>query len=207
MGQYIPRSIKGDRMKLSDYAKVQGVSYRTGWSWWKKGIIKGRQLPTGTILIETDAFSDSSVVACIYARVSSSENKVNLERQAERLTQYAVAQGYTIHKVVKEVGSGLNDNRKRLNQILSDKSFKVLVVEHKDRLTRFGAKYIKILLSETDRRLEVVNGLPDNKEDFMNDFASVITSFCARLYGIRRAKRKTEKLLTELESNGDNETC
>ena len=194
-------------MKLSDYAKEQGVSYRTAWNWWKKGIIKGRQLPTGTILIEIDTAVDSSVIACIYARVSSSENKNNLDRQAERLTQYAAAKGYTIHKVVKEVGSGLNDNRKKLNQLLSDRTFKVLVVEHKDRLTRFGAKYIEILLSETDRRLEVVNGVPDDKEDLMTDFASVITSFCARLYGMRRAKRKTEKLISELQSNGDNETC
>ena len=105
-------------MKLSDYAKEQGVSYRTAWSWWKKGIIKGRQLPTGTILVETDAINVSSVIACIYARVSSSENKSNLDRQAERLTQYATAKGYTIQKIVKEVGSGLNDNRQKLNQIL-----------------------------------------------------------------------------------------
>jgi putative resolvase len=194
-------------MKLSDYAKAQGISYRTAWSWWKKGIIKGRQLPTGTILIETDAASASPTVACIYARVSSSENKNNLERQAERLSQYATAKGYTIHKVVKEVGSGLNDNRKKLNKLLLDRDFNVLIVEHKDRLTRFGAKYIEILLSETDRRLEVVNGLPDDKDDLMTDFASVITSFCARLYGMRRAKRKTEKLISELQANGDNETC
>ncbi|KKD37650.1 MAG: IS607 family transposase [Limnoraphis robusta] len=193
-------------MKLSDYAKTQGISYRTAWSWWKKGIIKGRQLPTGTILIETDAIPPSSVVACIYARVSSSENKSNLDRQAERLSQYAAAKGYTLNKVVKEVGSGLNDNRKKLNQLLLDRSFNVLVVEHKDRLTRFGAKYIEILLSETDRKLEVVNGVPDDKEDLMTDFARVITSFCARLYGMRRAKRKTEKLISELQSNGDNET-
>jgi predicted site-specific integrase-resolvase len=194
-------------MKLSDYAKQQGVSYRTAWSWWKKGIIKGRQLPTGTILVETDAASASNVIACIYARVSSSENKGNLDRQAERLAQYAIAKGYTVDKIVKEVGSGLNDNRKKLNQLLIDKSFNVLVVEHKDRLTRFGAKYIEILLIETGRRLEVVNGVPDDKEDLMTDFASVITSFCARLYGMRRAKRKTEKLIEELQSNGDNETC
>ncbi len=194
-------------MKLSDYAKEQGVSYRTAWSWWKKGIIKGRQLPTGTILVETDAASASNVIACIYARVSSSENKGNLDRQAERLAQYAIAKGYTVDKIVKEVGSGLNDNRKKLNQLLIDKSFNVLVVEHKDRLTRFGAKYIEILLIETGRRLEVVNGVPDDKEDLMTDFASVITSFCARLYGMRRAKRKTEKLIEELQSNGDNETC
>lgn len=139
--------------------------------------------------------------------MSSSENRGNLDRQAERLAQYAIAKGYTVDKIVKEVGSGLNDNRKKLNQLLSDKSFNVLVVEHKDRLTRFGAKYIEILLTQTGRRLEVVNGVPDDKEDLMRDFASVITSFCARLYGMSRAKRKTEKLIEELQSNGDNETC
>jgi predicted site-specific integrase-resolvase len=74
-------------------------------------------------LIEIDTAVDSSVIACIYARVSSSENKNNLDLQAERLTQYAAAKGYTIHKVVKEVGSGLNDNRKKLNQLLSDRTF------------------------------------------------------------------------------------
>jgi putative resolvase len=94
-----------------------------------------------------------------------------------------------------------------LNQLLSDKTFNILVVEHKDRLTRFGAKYIEILLRETDRRLEVVNGVPDDKEDLMTDLVSVITSFCARLYGMRRAKRKTEKLINELQSKVANETC
>jgi putative resolvase len=121
------------------------------------------------------------------------------------LTQYAVAKGYTIYKVVKEVGSGLNDNRKKLNQILSDKSFTVLIVEHKDRLTRFGAHYIEILLSETGRKLELVNGVADDKEDLITDFAGVITSFCSRLYGMPRAKRKTEKLIQELQANGDDE--
>lgn len=101
----------------------------------------------------------------------------------------------------------MNDNRKKLNQLLSDRAFNILVVEHKDRLTRFGARYIEILLESTDRRLEVVNGVADDKEDLMTDFASVITSFCARLYGMRRAKRKTEKLINELQSNGNNETC
>jgi predicted site-specific integrase-resolvase len=87
-----------------------------------------------------------------------------------------------------------------LHLSLSDKSFTVLIVEHKDRLTRFGANYIELLLSETDRRLEVVNNVENNKDDLMTDFAAVITSFCARLYGMRRAKRKTEKLIQELES-------
>lgn len=78
---------------------------------------------------------------------------------------------------------------------MSDKSFNILIVEHKDRLTRFGANYIEILLCKTGRRLEVVNNVENNKDDLMTDFAAVITSFCARLYGMRLALRKTEKLI------------
>ena len=141
-------------------------------------------------------------VACIYARVSSSENKDNLKRQSERLVQYATARGYQIYKVVEEVGSGLNDNRKKLLSVLSDKKFTVLLVEHKDRLTRFGATYIQVLLTETGRRLEVVNGVENHRDDLMVDFAAVITSFCSR-YGLRRQERKTEKIIAELRSFGE----
>lgn len=188
-------------MKLADYARKAGVSYRTAWRWWKTGIIKGYQLPTGTIivLIEDQAPIPPSVAVCIYARVSSSSNKDNLERQAERLRQYAQAKGYIIYKVVKEIGSGLNDNRKKLLNVLIDDNYAVLIVEHKDRLTRFGANYIKVLLEKTGRKLEIVNGVEDDKNDLMDDFAAVITSFCSRLYGMRRAKRKTEKLIAELQ--------
>lgn len=191
-------------MKLSDYARSKGVSYRTAWNWWKQGLIQGQQLSTGTILVEVapkQAHSSTSV--SIYARVSSSENKDNLNRQADRLQQYATAKGYQIRKVVKEVGSGLNDHRRKLESLLQDKDYDILLVEHKDRLTRFGANYIEILLSQTNRKLEVVNNAENGKEDLMSDFAAVITSFCARLYGQRRAKRKTEKVIQALEESSD----
>ena len=103
------------------------------------------------------------------------------------------------------MGSGLNDTRKKLTSILSDRNFDILIVEHKDRLSRFGANYIQIILAETNRVLEIVNGSDNDKDDLMSDFAAVITSFCARLYGQRRAKRKTEKIIADLEKNGDSE--
>lgn len=194
-------------MKLSDYAKKLGISYTTAWRLWKKGKLDAYQLPTGTVIVreETETSVLPAEVVCIYARVSSSENKDNLKRQSERLVQYATARGYQIYKVVEEVGSGLNDNRKKLLSVLSDKKFTVLLVEHKDRLTRFGANYIQILLTETDRRLEIVNGAENDKDDLMSDFAAVITSFCSRLYGLRRAKRKTEKIIAELQKNGEDD--
>ena len=74
------------------------------------------------------------------------------------------------------------------------------MVEHRDRLTRFGFHFIETLLANQGRRIEVINEADGAREDLIQDFASVITSFCARLYGQRRAKRKTEKLIAELRA-------
>jgi len=189
-------------MKLSEYAKKVGVSYRTAWRWWKQGTLGGYQLPSGTIIIEEEDNSKPDLVACIYARVSSAENKDNLERQAQRLTDYAIARGYKIYKVVKEIGSGLNDNRQKLAKILIDPNYNVLIVEHKDRLARFGTNYLEILLKELNKKLEIVNESEDKQDELMEDLIAIITSFCARIYGLRRSKRKTEKIITELKSNG-----
>lgn len=77
------------------------------------------------------------------------------------------------------------------------------MVEHKDRLTRFGFHYIEKLLAMQGRRIEVINLAENSKEDLMQDFVSIVTSFCARLYGQRRSKRKTERIIAELQSNGE----
>jgi predicted site-specific integrase-resolvase len=137
----------------------------------------------------------------IYTRVSSSENKDNLDRQAKRLEEYSIARGYRIAKVVKEVGSGVNDNRRKLEKLVTDKSYNRLVVEHKDRLTRFGFNYLKLLFDEQGRIIEIASEAENDKDELMADFIAIITSFCARLYGLRRSKRKTEKIVAQLKEN------
>jgi putative resolvase len=190
-------------MKLSTFAKDKGVSYKTVWRWWKAGIIKGKQMPSGTVILDKEFIptSNSDIKIVIYARVSSSQNKDNLESQADRLQQYAIAKGYQIIKVVKEIGSGLNDKRPKLLEVLDKDQFDILLVEHSDRLTRFGASYIESLLKLTNRKLEIVNVVDNDEQDLIQDFVSVITSFCARIYGKRRTKRKTEKLIEELKKD------
>lgn len=187
-------------MKLSDYAKQNSITYKTAFNHWKKGLIKGKQLPTGTIVVFDDYedFQDKKGVI-LYARVSSSENKSNLDNQLKRLEDYSSAKGYKIIKEIKEVGSGLNDKRKQLESVLKRNDWKTLVVEHSDRLARFGLNYIKILLEQTGRNIEIINETDTAKDDLMQDFVSIITSFTARLYGLRRSKRKTEKIIKDLE--------
>ncbi len=83
-------------MKLSDWAKKKGVSYKTAWRWFKQGLIKGYQMPTGMIIVEEETKKEREEVRCmIYARVSDRKSE-NLERQAQRLTEYATAKGYKI---------------------------------------------------------------------------------------------------------------
>lgn len=187
-------------MKLSTYAKKNNITYRTAWEHWRTGKLEGVQLSTGTVVLEDEPLVRLPKQVAIYTRVSSSENKDNLDKQSERLQQYAIAKGYKIYKVVKEVGSGLNDNRKQLEQLLIDKEYNILIVEHKDRLTRFGFNYLELLCKEQGKEIEVVNYTENTKEDLIQDFVSIITSFCARIYGQRRTKRKTEQLIKELES-------
>ena len=104
------------------------------------------------------------------------------------------------------MGSGLNDERKKLVELLlSDDPIARIIVEHKDRLTRFGFNYLEILAKKQGFEIIVVNPTATDQEDLMQDFASIITSFCARLYSRRRAKRKTEVIIKTLNKEKDHE--
>lgn len=135
----------------------------------------------------------------LYARTSSSNNKELLENQAKRLEAYTIAKGYKIKQIVKEFGSGLNDNRKQLSKILKDNKYDKIIVEHKDRLTRFGFNYIQLL---TGNRIEVINESKEEDEDITQDLISIIHCFSARIYGLRRSKRlklKVKDAIKEIE--------
>jgi putative resolvase len=188
-------------MKLIDYAHKMGISYKTAWRWYKAGKLPAKQMDTGTILVmEDEPARPASTYVAVYARVSSTENKSNLDSQAERLVAYCAARGYQVAKVVKEVGSGINDSRPKFLALLADLSIGTIVVEHKDRATRFGFRYLETLLKAQDRSIEVLNQAENSTEDLLADLTAIIYSFCARLYGQRRAKRKTEKIVQELEA-------
>jgi len=191
-------------MKLSQYAQKLGINYKTAWKWFKAGKIKGYQMDTGTIIVTEMEESPLPPKVVVYVRVSSNENRPNLDTQADRLVSYCAAKGWQVSQIVKEIGSGINDNRQKLLKLLGDKTVTIIVVEHKDRLTRFGFNYIETLLVLQGRKIEVVNLADNGKEDLLSDLVSIIYSFCARLYGLRRAKGQTEKITATLkkENNG-----
>jgi len=114
---------------------------------------------------------------------------------------YCAAKGYQVAAVVKEIGSGVNDTRPKLLKLLIDPTVGQIVVEHKDRLTRFGFNYIEPLLAMPGRKINLAE---NGKEDLIQEFVSMVTSFCARLYGQRRSKRKTERIIAELQNEEGN---
>lgn len=186
---------------LKEYANAHGIKYRAAWNRFNANKIPSAfKDEFGKILINEDIPDRPFKVVC-YARVSSSQNRTNLESQAERIVQFANLSGLPVHTVIKEIGSGMNDNRIKLLKVLNDKDVTHIVVEHKDRLTRFGFNYIEKWLSERQCKIIIINKVSNDKQDLMQDFVSLITSMVARLYGLRRSKRKTEKLIKDLQKN------
>jgi len=193
------------RLKVSAAARLLNVTPLTV----RRGIYAGRipsiKTDTGRLFvpmswIETQLGEKprpDSTRCAIYARESSSENKAALASQTDGLRRYAVAKGYQIVSVIQEVGSGVNDERKRLHALIRRRDFDVLLVEHKDRLTRFGFRWFEAL---APFRVEVINVAEDATHDLMEDLVSVVTSFCARLYGQRRGRKKTEAAIAALRS-------
>jgi len=182
-------------MKLSEWAKKQGVSYRTALRWFHGGTlpVKAEQMDTGTILVKVETLLENKKTA-FYARLSSSDQKPNLDSQVARLTQFAVKQKLSIEEVITEIGSAMNGKRPKLLKLLRDQSMKIIVVEHRDRLIRFGFEYLEASLAAQGRKILVVDP-SEVKDDLIRDMTEVLTSFCARLYGKRAAKRKAEKAI------------
>lgn len=108
------------------------------------------------------------------------------------MVEYANAQGLSVITVVKEVASGVNDDRKKLTALLNNDAWGTLVVEHKDRLSRVGFNWFEVLLFNEGRRISVANRAEEATHDLMEDFTSIIYSFAARMYGLRRAKERSQ---------------
>jgi putative resolvase len=99
----------------------------------------------------------------LYARVSSADQKADLDRPVARLAAFAADQGIRVARVVAEVGGGLNGHRKGLMTVLRSPEYGIIVVEHRDRLARCGSEYVEAALAASGRRLIVVE--PDEVKD------------------------------------------
>ena len=135
-------------MKLSEWAKKQGITYRTAWQYFKDGKlpVKAIQLPTGTVIVEEVCNSRTISKVAAYASVPSSDQKKGLETQLDRIVQFANANGYQVSFALSEVGIGLNGHCPELLKLLEDATVNLITVEHRDRIARFGFEYIEATL-------------------------------------------------------------
>lgn len=194
------------RYKITEAARLLSMGTRTLRRWVVIGRAPSIKNETGHVFIpawwveeQSGERPPSQNARCaVYARESSSENQAALESQTQGLIQYATARGYQIVHVVREFGSGVSDDRKKLQALLKNRDFDVLLVEHKDRLTRFGFHWFETL---SPFRIEVVNTAENHVNDLMEDLVAILTAFSARLYGPRRGRKKTQAAIQALKES------
>ena len=189
---------------ISEASKLLGVSITTLRRWEKSGKLLSERTHSGHRRYDLSKIkpelihnqnSDRKTIA--YARVSSHDQKADLERQKQVLELYCSRQGWTF-EIVSDLGSGMNYHKKGLKKLLNDilaGKLGRLVIAHKDRLLRFGAELIFAICEAKNVEVVILNQGEDTtfEEDLAKDVLEIITVFSARLYGSR--SRKNQKLL------------
>ena len=127
-------------------------------------------------------------------RVSSGDQREDLDRQVGRVVAWATQHGHRPDEVVKEIGSGLDGNRRQLRCVVGDHTVRTIVVEHRERLCRFGFEYVEAALAGRGARIVVMDE-EEHEDDLVRDVTEVMTSLCARLYGQRSARRRAKRAL------------
>jgi putative resolvase len=185
-------------VNLTEWARAQGIAPRTAYRWFREGTlpVPAERVGPRTILVNIEANTAPHKAEGIglYARVSSHDQKSDLERQTSRLVEWAAKAGHRVVRVESEVGSGMNGGRSRARRLLADPDVTVVVVEHKDRLGRMNVELVEAALSAAGRRLVVLED-GEVEDDLVRDMVEILTSLCARLYGRRCAKDRARKAL------------
>ena len=188
--------VSNNYIRLSQWAAQHGMHRMTAWRHYNAGTLPPELQPKkiGNIIyvLANPQAPAGRIVG--YARVSSAEQKPHLENQANRLWAYAGQKGILLDQVVSETASGLNDRRPRLRKLLGDPTVQTIIVEHRERLARFGVGMVEAMLEARGGSLMVIDGaeVPD---DLVRDMTEILTCFCARLYGKRSAANRARRAI------------
>lgn len=194
---------------ISEAAEALGVTATTLRRWEVSGKLVPTRTKGGARRYDMSVLTPELFVAApkgrktiAYARVSSHDQKSDLERQQQVLELYCAAQGWTF-EVISDLGSGMNYNKKGLKRLLNeiiDGDVGRLVVTHKDRLLRFGAELIFAICEAKEVEVLIINKGEDTtfEEDLASDVLEIISVFSARLYGSR--SRKNAKMLAAIQN-------
>jgi predicted site-specific integrase-resolvase len=181
-------------MNLAVWAERNGVARVTAYRWFHAGLPPVPARKVGRLILVDEPTGDAGLRGgtVVYARVSSADQKTDLDRQVARVTAWATAEQIPVDKVVTEVGSALNGHRRKFLALLRDPSVGRIVVEHRDRFCRFGSEYVQAALAAQRRELVVVDSA-EVDDDLVRDMTEILTSMCARLYGKRAAQNRAKR--------------
>jgi len=182
-------------VNLREWALSQGVHPQTAYKWFREGKLPVPARKMGKLILVGDLADRPAQHrgrTVVYARVSSADQKPDLDRQVARVISWGTEHGYEIGQVVTEVGSALNGKRRKFLALLEDSSATVVLVEHRDRFARFGAEYVSAALGAAGRQLVVVDDA-EVDDDLVRDMTEILTSMCARLYGKRGAANRARR--------------
>ena len=206
-------------LKPREFCEIVGISYSTLKQWVREGRVRVLRTSTGRWRIPYSEVErvlglkpeKKEVRAVIYARVSSSDRRSDLERQVQYLTEYCASKGYRVVDVLSDVASGLKTDRKGLLKLFDyvvNRQVDVVVVTYRDRLTRFGFEYLEYFFRQHGVKIEVAFGEEpkDAHQELVEDLIEVVTSFAGKLYGMRSHRKKKlvegfKKLLEEVEKS------
>lgn len=195
------KSTMSTLLRLSEATKLLGVTHQTLRTWDKEGKIEVVRSPGGHRLVPLSEVErlrgekeKQRAITLVYARCSTQKQSENLERQVGRLLEHCAKQGWKV-ELFKDIGSGLNDNRKQFKKMLrriSEPDVARVVVEYKDRLCRYGFSVFQeyctglgvevVILQEAESK--------EFEQEFAEDVVALIASFSARLYGRRGGRKK-----------------
>ena len=191
--------------KPKDFAELLGISVKTLQRWDREGILKANRTPTDRRYYTYDQYLQFKGIniendkrqAVIYARVSTKNQKDDLQNQVAFLRQFCNARGIIVDQCIEEYGSGLNYNRKKWNELLDEvmeQKIKTIVITHRDRFVRFGYDWFERFLSKYNVKIIVVNNeLLSPKEELVQDIISILHVFSCRIYGLRKYKKKIKR--------------
>src|SRR5260370_9957568 len=144
-------------MNLPDWARANGVPPKTAYRWWRNGTLPApaRQINARVILVDDAASTNRAApelsAVGLYARVSSHDQRCDLDRQIARLSEWATKAGAGVVRIEAEVGSGMNGARAKVRRLLADPAVRTVVVEHRDRLGRMNGELVEAALSASGR--------------------------------------------------------
>ena len=201
--------------KPKDFAELLGVSVKTLQRWDRDGILKANRSPTDRRYYTYDQYLQFKGIQTendirdivIYARVSTRNQKDDLQNQVEFLKQFCNAKGIIVNQCIEDFGSGLNYNRKKWNKLLDEvmeNKIKIIVISNKDRFIRFGYDWFEKFCEKFNTKIIIVNNetLSPN-EELVQDIISILHVFSCRLYGLRKYKnqiKEDEEIAKELQN-------